>query len=707
MDSSTALSKWMNVDVPGTIDFCNAKELRFRAWAEHVGYVRFMNFCMKFIPGLCNDWADLLSRVADKLAAVTEEQMRAFGETPPAILMPMSRMSYHGEREALEHGSVPDGFEINLLAISESDWDEIAGAYQGDQSRVQGITLSDLYMCLAKGGEGVDAVTQQTIRAWEQKLYFYIEPPGVPSGGGVIFTPRSQTRMYALEAGRTDDTRVLVLVVPDGAEVRITTASMDESEEALREHEWLRIDLRRDILLFCHDNVPGHRDFVETLRAVREFMWFPQMLTYVREHWEMCAHCLERRRGAVSVGTGIGTYRRAAVVQGDHKVLTKEEALLAGYVAVLTLVCVATRFTIYIAVKSQTAETTARAVLKWWVPFLGVPELFITDGHPGFASEVMRVFLGLLGVKEHQKKAREAKGGVAIVERKHLPLNQVLQNGFAMGDINCEEDFEMYIAMANVRALQSAKPGRTSPFELWSGQEASTVQRLILRPEEEVQVPTAILESEEGPFLEQLRSRCEDLLAYEMALRDEVARTNVTRRFKEHGQHALSTCFDLRVGDKCSLDGQPYVLVTVEGPPGRPAVAVIRSVSGKERKARYDYLKPLAVGRPVHTRTLKELRVGAFVLFLDSDELSGGMVTVVTGDSAEVHVYDSNTTGRSWLPVWVKEGGVQSKSKKCPRGSEPLVMAITLEQTKLVGEIGGTNFLTDSTIDKAKALGLL
>ena len=122
------------------------------------------------------------------------------------------------------------------------------------------------------------------------------------------------------------------------------------------------------------------------------------------------------------------------------------------------MVCVATRFTIYIAVKSQTASETARAMLKWWVPFLGVPELFITDGHPGFASEAMKIFLGLLGVKEHQKKAREAKGGVAIVERKHLPLNQVLQNGFAMGDINCAEDFEMYIAMANVRALQSAKP---------------------------------------------------------------------------------------------------------------------------------------------------------------------------------------------------------------------------------------------------------
>jgi hypothetical protein len=276
-----------------------------------------------------------------------------------------------------------------------------------------------------------------------------------------------------------------------------------------------------------------------------------------------------------------------------------------------------------------------------------------------------------------------------------------------MGDINCAEDFEMYIAMANVRALQSAKPGRTSPFELWCGQEASTVQRLILRPEEETQVPAEILASEEGQFLEQIRSRCEDLLAYEMALRDDVARTNVTRRFKEHGQHALSTCFDLRVGDKCSLDGQQFLLVSVEGPPGRPAVAVIRSGTGKERKARYDYLKPLAVGRPVHAITQKEFWVGGFVLFMDVEELSGGLVKECAGDWAEIQVHDSNATGRSWLPVWVRTSGKLSKSKKCPVGSGPLMERITLEQTRLVGEIGRTGFLTDSTIDKAKALGLL
>jgi hypothetical protein len=87
--------------------------------------------------------------------------------------------------------------------------------------------------------------------------------------------------------------------------------------------------------------------------------------------------------------------------------------------------------------------------------------------------------------------------------------------------------------------------------------------------------------------------------------------------------------------------------------------------------------------------------------------LSGGVVKEFEGANAEVHVYDSNATGRSWLPVWEHSDGTLGKSKKCPVGGQPSMLKVTLAHTRLVGEIGATNFLTDSTIDKAKALGLL
>ena len=109
----------------------------------------------------------------------------------------------------------------------------------------------------------------------------------------------------------------------------------------------------------------------------------------------------------------------------------------------------------------------------------------------------------------------------------------------------------------------------------------------------------------------------------------------------------------------------------------------------------------------MHAIAQKEFWVGGFVLYLDDNELSGGLVKECEDAWAEVQVYNSNATGRSWLPVWVQTSGALSKSKKCPVGSRPMVEKISLEQARLMGEIGKTGFLTDSTVDKAKALGLL
>ena len=52
------------------------------------------------------------------------------------------------------------------------------------------------------------------------------------------------------------------------------------------------------------------------------------------------------------------------------------------------------------------------------------------------------------------------------MERKHLPLNQVLADGFATGNIVDAKSFELYVALATVRSTQVARPGHSSPFEL-------------------------------------------------------------------------------------------------------------------------------------------------------------------------------------------------------------------------------------------------
>ena len=48
--------------------------IRFLSWAEKVSYVRYMNLDMKWIPGSANDFADLLSRMAERIGEAVKQR---------------------------------------------------------------------------------------------------------------------------------------------------------------------------------------------------------------------------------------------------------------------------------------------------------------------------------------------------------------------------------------------------------------------------------------------------------------------------------------------------------------------------------------------------------------------------------------------------------------------------------------------------------
>ena len=152
---------------------------------------------------------------------------------------------------------------------------------------------------------------------------------------------------------------------------------------------------------------------------------------------------------------------------------------------------------------------------------------------------------------------REAKGSTAMLERRHLPLQLVMAGGFAKGDINSRADLDMYLSMATIRVNQSAQPGRVSPYELWSGQEPTTIRSLTLH-QGELAVPKT-LNADDSVFVNKLKRRLEDMLAYDIEMRDEVSRKNAMRRDKAD-QHTNNTKIDLRVGDKVSYEGALRIL---------------------------------------------------------------------------------------------------------------------------------------------------
>jgi hypothetical protein len=216
MDSTTAIAKWFAVQVPGEIDFCSAKEMRFRSWAEKVAYVKYMLMHLGFCPGGLNNWSDLLSRIADRLLECAEERDSHAREIKMA---PMTRMSYHKEKDAeAPAGTAPAGYEVNHINLEEDGWAQVAAAYLTDNTTIQNVKVSDIYKCATQGGAGVAATVQLTVKSWVGSRFFVIRPPELELD--LIYTPRSQIRMIG---GPEDNTRVLVLLAPAGAKARLTT----------------------------------------------------------------------------------------------------------------------------------------------------------------------------------------------------------------------------------------------------------------------------------------------------------------------------------------------------------------------------------------------------------------------------------------------------------------------------------------------------
>ena len=168
------MSKWVGVSIPQSIDHANAKEKRFNSWAEKISYVKYMNMEMRWIAGSANDFADLLSRLAEQIgkavrerdivprvhwSSVDTEDAEEWG-TPR--IHNMCRMLKVGEKK--EQNDAPKGYEAVHLSMSSEEWKSVAEAYYDDMSMIQSVKVSDIYRCTCNDGAGVSAEIRMKVQ---------------------------------------------------------------------------------------------------------------------------------------------------------------------------------------------------------------------------------------------------------------------------------------------------------------------------------------------------------------------------------------------------------------------------------------------------------------------------------------------------------------------------------------------------------------
>lgn len=702
-DSTTALGQWRTVSLPTAVsEHLSAKARRFNGWADKVAYTRYWPLVTRHLPGNLNDISHVLSHLGEQ---ASERQRYLDQQGVSALAFPANLHTFHDGPNA----DPTDSLHRVHLKLTKTDVTELERAYLNDHTLIHSVPLSDIYKVVTNHqskGE-VPSMHRHRIATWANKRFFAVKSE--TGAGTLLFAPSAATVNKYPDAAddAADATRHLVMVVPAGADVRITTTA--PVAEAGSGKHYADHDLRRDLVIHCHDN-GNHASVADTHKQVRSMAWFPGITSFIKYHCDSCAYCVAKRKSTTPVGTAVRCARRLKLVEFDHKILPDDVAASVGYPAILTVVGVVSRVTLFIPVKDLTAETTARALFTRWYPLFGVPAIFRCDGAPAYTSEVMAAFGSIIGVKHVDVSSPDDPTHHSVVERRNRIMEKMIDVAVSKGDLSSAADMDMYCAAATAACnLEYLYKGHTV-LEYLTGEIPRTRSNLAHCTE---QIPD-VLGTVDSSFLRQLRSLLREQHLLVQFARDDNSRYNALVRDATAG-HASTTTFDLRPGDDVSYEGQRYQLLELlASTPTEPTKAHIRAVShegDEELTVKFSTLRPLASPRPVHMHTARtDVQIGQFVFFSNDDtpHVHGGTVTGLSDTTVTVHEHrQAKQVKRRFTPLYRDSATGKFEVKVKPlKQHTPVSVTLPLTGEVAVGSIDNYH-ISAPLLDTLKSLGVL
>jgi len=185
------------------------------------------------------------------------------------------------------------------------------------------------------------------------------------------------------------------------------------------------LKFRHDMISYVHDNC-GHyaaQSLFHTLAA--RYFWKSMFADAV----EYCRTCDTCQRTKINYGHCYAPLHPLSVPEElgacfsmDHKVLTRTTAV--GNTAILVVVEYFSGFPHLIPVQDQTADTTARAIVKHIVPLWGIHFSLYSDKAPSFLRALfahMNAMLEIRHVTSASRTARSNGQAEALVKRLSTP----------------------------------------------------------------------------------------------------------------------------------------------------------------------------------------------------------------------------------------------------------------------------------------------
>ena len=195
----------------------------------------------------------------------------------------------------------------------------------------------------------------------------------------------------------------------------------------------------------------------------------------------------------------------------------------------------------------------------------------------------------------------------------------------------------MYLFAAVMKVNQQTHAGKVSLFHLWHGQPPVHVRTLAMDNEACDSLSKELTAGDEKPA-DQIKYHVAALMEHELSCTDEEARDNVAKRLANQ-PHSGYTQFELKVDDKVSRKGKAYTLKEKTGYGAKTVTATIEAPDGKQKRVRFDELRPVATPRPTkYINDGKTAVIGKLVCFDTEAAIMAGKGSVRLASTVMVQV---------------------------------------------------------------------
>ena len=253
---------------------------------------------------------------------------------------------------------------------------------------------------------------------------------------------------------------------------------------------------------------------------------------------------------AVGVGTVASVVN--AAVQIDDKPVPKELRPYTGYMYVLTVVELATGDTMYLARKTEGAAEVVILLVTGWIVRKVLMQILQSDNASELIGLVVQALCSIYGVPDQIVSA--VGHHCSYVERANPVIAATMRAAAKMGGVQCNTDFELYVAFAETVQSRVNESDDTTIFERVNGVKPITAADLIIASdagrEDVVAALLSEMDKKDGKVMHAVAARCNELVSLHRLGSEKRARYNMANRTKKEAACAV-TDYGIKLGTIC------------------------------------------------------------------------------------------------------------------------------------------------------------